>query len=89
MSDAPMKRFQPNTADHVLHRDIADLIKRHLTPDTSQRVLAIAAQIVGQVLAMQDQRKMTSEMAMQIVIQNIEIGNQGVIDSLHATKGQA
>lgn len=85
----PMKSFTPNAADQALHRDIADLIKRHLTPDTQQRVLAIAAQVVGQVLAMQDQRTMTPDRAMQVVIANIEIGNKGVIDSLHNTKGTA
>lgn len=85
----PMKSFAPDAADQALHRDIADLIKRHLTPDTPQRVLAIAAQVVGQCLALQDQRTMTADRAMQVVIANIEIGNRGVIDRLSDTKGTA
>ena len=88
MSD-PMKYVTPSAADRQLHADIAALIKRHLTPDTPQRVLAIAAQVVGQVLAMQDQRTMSTNRAMQVIIANIEIGNRGVIDSLSDTKGNA
>ena len=89
MSGFPMKRMEPGDADKRLHADIAALIKRHLSPDTSDRVLAIASQVVGQVLAMQDQRKMTKDMALQIVMENIEAGNQAVIASLQNTKGSA
>ncbi len=85
----PMKSSPPTEADRALHDDITALIKRHLTPDTSERVLAIAAQVVGQVLAMQDQRRMTADMAMQIIQTNIETGNAAVIASLHRTKGNA
>jgi hypothetical protein len=88
MSD-PIKRVTTNSGDQLLHADIAALIKRHLTPDTPERVLAIAAQVVGQVIALQDQRTMTNERVWQIVLANIEAGNQGVIDRIHNTKGNA
>ena len=88
-SDIPMKRIEPTAADRALRDDIMALIKRHLTPDTPERVLAIAAQVVGQCIALQDQRTMTSEMVWRIVGDNIEAGNLGVIDSLNDTKGIA
>jgi hypothetical protein len=84
-----MKTLKAGAADNALRADICALIARHLIPDTPERCLAIAAQVVGQVLAMQDQRKMTTDQAMSIVIANIETGNQAVIANLHATKGTA
>jgi hypothetical protein len=89
MNDYPMKSFKPTDAERALHTDIANLVKRHLTPDTPERCLAIAAQVVGQFLALQDQRKMTVEMAWQIISANIEAGNLSVINSLQHTKGSA
>lgn len=85
----PMKSVQPSEADKALHVDIAALIKRHLTPDTSERVLAIASQVVGQVLALQDQRTMTKKMAFDVILSNIELGNQSALASIHETKGTA
>lgn len=89
MPEFPMKKHATTDADKALHADIAALCKRHLTPDTSERVLAVAAQVVGQVLAMQDQRKFTSEMAMQIVIENIQVGNRHALEEIQNTKGNA
>jgi hypothetical protein len=84
-----MKRMIPTDADKSLRAEIMALVKRHLTPDTGERVLAIAAQVVGQALALQDQRTMTKDRALQIVMANIEAGNAGVIESLTNTKGRA
>lgn len=83
----PMKSVKATETDQALHADIAALIKRHLTPDTPERALAIASQVVGQVLALQDKRKMTKEMAFDVMLSNIEMGNQQVIGNLHQTKG--
>lgn len=47
-----------------------------------QGMLAVASALVGQLVAMQDQRTMTVEMAMQIVASNIEGANQEVLDAL-------
>ena len=89
MSNAPMKVMAPTQADLALHADIMALIQRHLTPDNGERVLAIAAQVVGQALALQDQRTMTKDLALQLIMVNIETGNAGVIEALHNTKGSA
>ncbi len=87
--DISMKRVEPTSADKALRDDIMALIQRHLTPDTSDRVLAIAAQVVGQCIAMQDQRTMTHQMVWKIVGENIEAGNRDVIETLNYTKGSA
>ncbi len=49
---------------------------------TSDEALALCAYMTGAAIANQDQRSMTRDMAMQIVIANIEAGNQRVIDEL-------
>jgi hypothetical protein len=87
MSDRPLITTPPNDADKALHADIGALIKRHLTPDTPERVLAIASQVVGQVLAMQDQRTMTTDQAFQIITANIEKGNVAVVQGLLDAEG--
>ena len=43
-----------------------------------------AANMVGKLLAMQDQRKFTAEVAMEIVAMNIERGNAQVSDALRS-----
>ncbi len=89
MSEIPMKSTKPKNADIALRDDILALFKRHLTPDTPERFLAIASQVVGQVIALQDQRRMTHDMIWRVVSANIEAGNRSVIENLHNTKGSA
>lgn len=44
-------------------------------------ILAIASQFVGQLVALQDAKTMTTDRAMQIVLGNIEIGNQEAVNN--------
>lgn len=48
----------------------------------ADELLAIAAYLVGQLVAMQDQRTITPALAMEIVARNIEEGNAHTINSL-------
>lgn len=65
----------------IAYQDLCKLMARHpkLTP---LEMLAVAANMVGKLVAMQDQRTTTPAMAMEIVAKNIEYGNQMVIDQL-------
>lgn len=76
-----MKSIKPTREQIAFRDDMIAALRRHkhLRPD---EMLAVAAHFVGQLLAMQDQRKLTPAMAMQIVASNIEAGNMGVIDDL-------
>lgn len=67
------------TKEQIAFRDemVATLRKhQHLRPD---EMLAVASYFVGQLLALQDQRKMTPAMGLQIVSSNIEAGNAQAI----------
>jgi hypothetical protein len=48
----------------------------------AQGMLVVASALVGQLIAMQDQRSMTPAMAMEIVRRNIEQANQEVLANL-------
>ena len=70
------------------YQELLALINKH--PDvTPPELLAIAANLVGKLIAMQDQRTMTLKVAMDIVTKNIEMGNQQVLDQLASTIGRA
>lgn len=76
-----MKRIDPSPAQTAFRDDMVVALRKHqhLRPD---EILAVASYFVGQLVALQDQRKLTPEMVMQIVISNIEAGNRHVIADL-------
>lgn len=52
-------------------------------------LLAVTSQFVGMLIAQQDQRRMTPSMAMDIVANNIEIGNASALAELNGPMGGA
>lgn len=71
----------------VAYRDLCHLVKKHANRLTSLELLAVAANMLGKLIALQDQRVVTPAMAMEVVAQNIEHGNQQVLEQLSQTKG--
>lgn len=71
----------------VAYQDLAKLIRKHADKVTSLELLAIGANMIGKLVALQDQRMVTPEKAMKVVADNIEAGNQQVIDELAKTTG--
>lgn len=69
----------------VAYVDLANLLSKHAATMTPLELLAVAANMVGKLVAMQDQRTITPKRAMEIVAANIELGNQQVFSDL-ATK---
>lgn len=51
--------------------------------------LALTAYITGGCIAMQDQRTMTAERAMEIVMRNIEGGNRAAMEQVLSAAGRA
>jgi hypothetical protein len=58
----------------------------HLPP---RELLALVSNLLGKMIALQDQRTMSPAEAMEIVASNIQLGNQQIIDELQASKGSA
>lgn len=55
----------------------------------AEELLAVASNFLGKLCALQDQRRYTSAMVMDIVIRNLEIGNQQMLREIQGTKGNA
>ncbi|MCB1460817.1 MAG: hypothetical protein KDJ48_16425 [Nitratireductor sp.] len=86
----PMKSYTPDAAAHAFRADLLDLLHKHSRDLPSDKMLAIAAYSVGQIIALQNQRTMTSDMAMDLVIANIQKGNQHALDEVaNKTAGSA
>lgn len=81
--------IQANPEHEATYQELSALIGRHADKMSAEDVLAIAANMVGKLIAMQDQRTMTPKRAMDIVARNIEFGNQQVQAMLGQTKGRA
>lgn len=85
----PTKPHQPQARHRAFRADALAVLKKHAGHLTAQEMLALAAHLVGQIIAMQDQRIMSSDMAMQIVIDNIEQGNMEALQQMDKPAGQA
>lgn len=70
----------------VAYQDICALVSKHAGKLSAAELLAIAANMVGKLVAMQDQRKMTPEAAMEIVAKNLELGNIQVLANLDTAR---
>lgn len=68
----------------VAFQDICAMIAKHAEELSAVEVLAIASNLVGKLIAMQDQRRMTPEDAMKIVQDNIEEGNRQALEYLRS-----
>ncbi|MCK1430870.1 hypothetical protein [Bradyrhizobium sp. 87] len=73
----------------VLYQDLAKMLGRHGDKVTAEEMLAIGANMLGKLLAYQDQRTMTRERGLEIIIQNIELGNQQAIAEVMNSRGRA
>lgn len=73
----------------VAYQDICALIDKHATNAmTGVELLAVAANMLGKLIALQDQRTMTRERALEIVMKNLEHGNQQVLLELSQSRGR-
>lgn len=73
----------------VAYQDLNDLLRKHADKLSKPELLAVAANLVGKIAALQDQRTMTSEQVMEIVCVNLERGNAQVVERLGDTAGSA
>jgi hypothetical protein len=72
----------PTETHKAFRLDAIALLKKYTGELDAIEMLAMAAHLVGQIIAMQDQRKMTREIALETVLKNIERGNAEVIAEL-------
>ena len=73
----------------VAYQELCQFLSRHSEKLTKLEMLAVAANMVGKLIALQDQREVTPTTAMDIVAKNIEYGNKEVLEQLQQSKGKA
>ena len=73
----------------IAYQDLCALMNRHADKLTALELLAIAANMLGKLIALQDQRKVSPDMAMEVVARNIEVGNKQAVQEVSQSKGRA
>ena len=73
----------------VAYQDLTNLIAKHADTMTALELLAVAANMLGKLVAMQDGRVVTSERAMEVVVKNLNLGNKQAIALLSQPEGHA
>jgi hypothetical protein len=76
------------TEQHLAYRRaLEEAMRQHGQTLDAIDLLAITAHLVGQLVALQDQRTVTPAMAMEVVTSNLVEGNRTVIDRLRNETG--
>jgi hypothetical protein len=76
-------------AHEVAYQDLCALVNKHADKLTSLELLAVASNMLGKLVALQDQRTAPPEMAMEVVARNLEYGNKQVLENLMQSEGRA
>ena len=83
-------RLQVANPEHeIAYQDLVALVRKHAEHLSSMEMLAIASNMLGKLVAMQDQRTVTPAMCMEIVAQNIEEGNRQAVAQVMKSEGTA
>lgn len=70
-----MKTKQPTVDHEAFRNDLIAIMDKHAGSLDASDMMALAAYTTGQIMAMQDARKWTPALAMEVVARNIEAGN--------------
>lgn len=73
----------------VAYQDLCKLVSKHADKLSALELLAVASNMIGKLIAMQDQRTVTRDKALDVLIKNLELGNVQVLDQLKGSKGAA
>ncbi len=68
----------------MLRQELVTVLRRHQDTLCPAELLAVSSQLVGNLIALQDETRISPDLAMEIVLQNIEEGNRAAIADLRA-----
>ena len=71
----------------VTFQDLANLMRKHADKLSALDLLAVGANMLGKLIALQDKRTTSPEVAMEVVSANIEHGNKTIIELLASRTG--
>ena len=84
-----IRNILANPEHEVVFEELAALVNRHGAKMTGLEILAVAANMVGKIIALQDQRTVSVKFAMDLVLANIEAGNQEIFNQVGTPEGNA
>lgn len=84
-----MKHLHTTDAHRAFRDDLVDLLHKHAGDLRPVEILALAAHMIGQIIAYQDRGNMTADEAMKIIVENISLGNREAMEDLFHTAGSA
>lgn len=85
-----LRNITANVNHNRFHKDLCKLLDKHAGHLSKPELLALAAKAVGQIMALQDQRTMTPERAIEIVRINMQLGNEQIVNgAIQKTQGSA
>ena len=84
-----MSVHQAKPEHEIAYQDLCVLVNKHADKLSAIELLAVASNMLGKLVAMQDQRAVSPAMAMEVVARNIESGNQQVLAQLSQSRGRA
>lgn len=82
------KTVEPKPEHMAFRADILALLDKHSGSLPAVEMLALSSHLVGQILAMQDQRSLTPTMGMELIKSNVEVGNAEAIAEIMSDSGK-
>ena len=84
-----MKTKQPTPDMEAFRNDMLAVLNKHGGALDASEMVALAAYTIGQMIAMQDAQRWSTDAMLQIVIKNIEAGNAHAIANAADWMGRA
>ena len=83
-----MTIVKTTTVHKEFKQDLAKFLETYDDKLSAEEMLAVTSQVVGMMVAMQDQTRFTPVQVMEMVSKNIETGNAAAISELLNSKGK-
>lgn len=78
----------PTSVDHdAFRQDVLNVLAKHGSKLSAEEMLALLANMTGQMAAMMDQRKFTPQQVTDLIAENLQHGNKAVVNKLQKAKG--
>lgn len=81
------KTIATTSAHEAFRKDFVEALRKASPELTMPEMIALMSVAIGQMIAMLDQRKYTPERALELVLNNIELGNRDALDRLITAPG--
>ena len=82
-----MKTIRTSVDHDAFRQDVLDVLAKHGSKLNAEEMLALLANMTGQMAAMMDRRKFTPKQVIDLISENLQYGNKVVVDKLQNVKG--